>query len=102
MADYDTRKVAKQVLLENLIGDNRLGITPDVKAAAEAIKFTGFDKPFLPTPFKFTESICAIAGLVAASAAAITKERYGIDQEVTVDTCVNAYVDHHSKLTLSN
>jgi crotonobetainyl-CoA:carnitine CoA-transferase CaiB-like acyl-CoA transferase len=87
MTDYNVQATAKRVLLEELVGDERLGFDSDVKAACEAVQFVGPDpKPFLPAPVAMTESISAIAGLVGAAASVVARDRYGVSQDVTVET----------------
>jgi hypothetical protein len=89
MTNYNVQEESKKILLEHAINDSRLGFTPEVKEACERVKFVGRDgKPYLPTPLKMTESISALSGLVGALSAVVAKERYGIQQSVTVNTYV--------------
>lgn len=82
---YTIQAEAKR-LLGVLIGDDRLRLSPEVKKACEKVDFSGHSDPWLPVPCKFSESISAMSGFVAAAAATVAKERYGIDQEATVNT----------------
>jgi len=86
MADYNVQNESARILVENIIADDRLGWTPEVKAAARNVKFIGDSKPFIPTPLKITESASSLSGLLGALAAAVAEERYGVKQEVTVNT----------------
>ena len=86
MPDYNVQQSAKNILVNKLVGDERLGFTPDVKAACEKVKFSGHDKPFLPTPVKMTETISVMSALVGAAASVVAAERYGIEQDVEVNT----------------
>ncbi|TVY38464.1 Succinate--hydroxymethylglutarate CoA-transferase [Lachnellula subtilissima] len=86
MADYNVQNESARILLENIMGDDRLGWTPEVKEACRNVKFIGDSKPFIPTPLKITESASSLSGLLGALAAAVAEERYGVKQDVTVNT----------------
>lgn len=89
MGDKYTIQQGAKELLQTLISDDRLLIEPAVKKLTKTIKFTGWEEPFVPCPAKFTESASAFGGLVAAAAIAVAKDRYGVEQEATVDTYVS-------------
>jgi crotonobetainyl-CoA:carnitine CoA-transferase CaiB-like acyl-CoA transferase len=86
MSDYNVQKESQRILLEHIINDERLGWSPEIKKACQAVKFVGDSKPFIPTPLKITESVSALSALVGGAAAAVAEERYGIKQDVTVNT----------------
>lgn len=84
-ASYSLSAESKKAL-QKLLNDPALHFTDDVKKASEKIKYLGREEPWLPTPYKFTETISAFSSAAAAGAAVIAKERYGIDQDITVNT----------------
>lgn len=88
MTHYSVQAEAKRIL-EALVGDDRLGFTPDVIATAKLVKFSGGETPFLPTPFKMGETAAALAALVGTYGSIIANERYAIEQSVSVDTLVS-------------
>jgi hypothetical protein len=86
MTDYNVQHEARNILLERLISDNRLLLSPSVLEACQKVTFVGDSNPFVPTPCKITESVSAISGLVGALASVVAKERYGIEQDVEINT----------------
>lgn len=85
MTEYNIQKESQRILGQ-LVEDPRLGISPDVKQACSEVNFLGDSQPFIPTPCKITESSSALSGLVGALASVVAKERYGVDQQVKIDT----------------
>ncbi|EFW99724.1 caib baif family enzyme [Grosmannia clavigera kw1407] len=92
MASPYTIQSESRQLLERLLNDPKLSVPNEVKEAAERVEFSGYANPWLPVPVKFSESISAISAFVGASAAAVAKDRYGIEQDIRVNT------DHASVL----
>lgn len=88
MADYNVQNESARILLENILNDDRLGWAPETKEACRKVKFVGDSKPFIPTPLKITESVSSLSGLLGALAATVVEERYGVKQDVTVNTYV--------------
>lgn len=88
MPEYSVQDEAKRILFESLLHDPRLGFTPDVVAAAKTVNFSGGKNPFLPGPFKMSETSSALSALVGTYGSVIANERYGIKQDVSVDTFV--------------
>lgn len=82
---YNVQANAKK-LLDNLASEDRHHIDNDIKAECEKVQFVGHPTPWMPVPFKFSESSASIGALVAAGAAVIAKDRYGIEQDVVIDT----------------
>jgi hypothetical protein len=88
MSSYNINKESSRILQDVLIADPGLDIFPSIKEAAQKVQFTSGDgRPFVPTPFKMTESSAVLNGLVSAAASAVAADRYGIDyQDVEVNT----------------
>jgi crotonobetainyl-CoA:carnitine CoA-transferase CaiB-like acyl-CoA transferase len=87
MATYNLHTECSRILQDVLIASPALNILPSIKEAAKKVRFTGGDRPFLPTPMKMTESSSALNALVAAGASAVATDRYGIDpQDIEVNT----------------
>ncbi|TVY20061.1 Succinyl-CoA--L-malate CoA-transferase alpha subunit [Lachnellula arida] len=86
MANYNVQNESARILLENILSDDRLGWTPETKEACRNVKFVGDSKPFIPTPLKITESASSLSGLLGALAATVAEERYGVKQDVTINT----------------
>ncbi|GAB7342431.1 hypothetical protein MBLNU457_g0640t2 [Dothideomycetes sp. NU457] len=88
MSSYSTQAEAQNILSEKLLSDPELDIPKAVQDAARKINFVSdYSKPFVPTPFKMTESSSALNALVAAAASAIATDRYKIDlQDIQVNT----------------
>jgi hypothetical protein len=89
MSNYNVQEESRRALLD-AVSDDRLGFTAEVKEACKTVQFIGDSKPFLPTPMKFTESVSALSALVGVCAASVVTDRYGEQQQVTVNT----YVPH--------
>lgn len=83
---YSIQDESKRVL-ETLLADPKLNIPQSISDAAKKVKFRGHSKPFVPTPFKMTESSASLNGLVAAATSAVAADRYKIDtQDIEIDT----------------
>lgn len=85
---YTIQDESRKILHEKLLSEPTLNILKPIRDAADKIKFVGGrSKPFVPTPFKMTESSAALHALVAAATSAIVSDRYKIDlQDIEVDT----------------
>ncbi|RDW63606.1 hypothetical protein BP6252_11151 [Coleophoma cylindrospora] len=86
MAEYNVQREARNALLNQVLTDSRLGLSPAVIEACKEVTFVGDDKPFIPTPLKITESSSALSGLVGALASVVAAERYGVHQGVEINT----------------
>jgi hypothetical protein len=82
---YSVQEESKR-LLNILVNDPKLSISDEVKAASGRVQFDGHSNPWLPVPLKFTESISAISALVSSAAAAVAQDRYGVQQDIKVNT----------------
>jgi hypothetical protein len=84
----EVTRIFHQVLLL----DQRLGLPQKVVDLASSTTFDGatttIASPFIPAPLKFTESSAALWALAATFGNAIVKERFGIEQQVVVNTDV--------------
>ncbi|KAK7204241.1 CAIB/BAIF family enzyme [Myxozyma melibiosi] len=71
-----------------LLTDSRLALPPSVLSAADRTTFDtdSIDAPFFPTPMKMSESSAALWALAATFANAITEQRFGVVQKVSVNT----------------
>ncbi|KAJ9618376.1 hypothetical protein H2204_013050 [Knufia peltigerae] len=101
MAPKYTIEAGARCLLKNLVSDSRLRIDPEILAACDKVQYRGPSDPWLPTPFKYTEASSAFNALAAAGAALIAKERYGIEQEVVINTdkaALNLYGFFHVRV----
>lgn len=90
MSSYNLNDEASRNFKEVLVADPALELHHSIKEAAQKVHFYGGDgRPFVPTPFKMTESSAVLNGLVAAAARAVAADRYGIDyQDIEVNTDV--------------
>lgn len=88
MSSYSIAEESKRILFEKLLSDSTLNIPKLICDAANKVKFVGGRaKPFVPTPFKMTESSASLHALVAAATSAIVSDRYKIDlQDIEVNT----------------
>ncbi|KIV89139.1 hypothetical protein, variant 2 [Exophiala mesophila] len=69
-----------------ILNDGRLNAPLEVKKLASTVRFVGEEtQPFYPAPFKAAEAQAALCGYLGLFASAISKARYGIEQEVEVD-----------------
>lgn len=86
--DYSLQKEAGRILHEVLLKDDRLGLPQKVKDIASKTTFdsSAMSMPFIPAPLKLTESSAALWGLAASIGNAIVKERFGIEQGVSINT----------------
>ena len=90
MTSYNINDEASRIFREVLVADPALDLHPSIKEAAQKVQFNGGDgRPFVPTPFKMTESSAALTGLASAAASAVAADRYGIDyQDIEVNSDV--------------
>lgn len=73
-------------ILDTLVNNLKLNVPDKVKEQRSRLEFDGEEtQPFYPTPYKAAESQAAVLGLVGLFAAAISKERYGLDQEIKIN-----------------
>ncbi|KAK7912101.1 caib baif family enzyme [Apiospora marii] len=91
MEPYTIHQEANRIFRDVLLQDARLGLPPEVRAAASRTTFataTTIDRPFIPVPTKVTECSTALWALLATHANAITTQRFGLseDQNVVVDS----------------
>jgi hypothetical protein len=88
MSSYNLNDEASRIFRDVLVADPALNLSPSIKAAAQKVTFNGGDgRPFVPTPFKMTESSAVLNGLVSAAASAVAADRYDIDyQDIEVNT----------------
>uniref|UniRef100_L7IYV5 CAIB/BAIF family enzyme n=1 Tax=Pyricularia oryzae (strain P131) TaxID=1143193 RepID=L7IYV5_PYRO1 len=87
---YSIRQEAEHIFRDTLLRDQRLGLPQKVASASERTTFdtTAIDTACLPVPWKFFESSAALWALAATYGNAIAKERFGVDQDVVVNTDV--------------
>ncbi|KIW88098.1 uncharacterized protein Z519_11208 [Cladophialophora bantiana CBS 173.52] len=75
-----------QKIFDKIVSDPRLNSPDGVKEFASKMKFIGDEtQPFYPTPWKCAESQAALLVYIGIFAAATSKERYGLDQDIEVD-----------------
>jgi hypothetical protein len=74
-----------QSAIELLVEDPLLPIPPEVKALVSRTTFTNASPPILPCPFRQLEAAAALKAIEGAAANAIGKERFGYEQDVSVD-----------------
>ncbi|KAH0044196.1 hypothetical protein KCU78_g456, partial [Aureobasidium melanogenum] len=88
MSSYSIAEESRKILFEKLLSDPTLNIPKSIRDAANKVKFVGGrSTPFVPTPFKMTESSTSLHALVAAAASAIASDRYKIDlQDIEVNS----------------
>ena len=84
---YSVQEESKRILASLL--SSALPIPASVVSAAQDVTFTGDSQPFIPSPCKMTESSSALSALLAASAAAVAADRYGLHASIQVDTYVH-------------
>lgn len=73
-------------IFDLIINDSRLNVPDQVKELASTVHFGGDEtQPFYPAPFKAAETQAALCGYMGLLANAISKARYGIEQDVHVD-----------------
>ncbi|KEF51213.1 uncharacterized protein A1O9_12716 [Exophiala aquamarina CBS 119918] len=83
--DYTLQAEAARIF-HLILNHPRLDAPAEVKKHAPKVKFVGDEtQPFYPTPYKAAESQAALNGYMGLLASAISKKRYGTDQEVVVD-----------------
>jgi hypothetical protein len=81
-----TMQVEAARILDTFVNNPKLNIPNKVKEHRSRLEFDGEEtQPFYPTPYKAAECQAAVLGLVGLFAAAISKERYGFDQEVKIN-----------------
>ncbi|KAH8646641.1 CAIB/BAIF family enzyme [Xylariales sp. PMI_506] len=91
MGDYTVQKEAGRIFHEVLLKDSRLGLPAEVLEAAPRTVIDDHStvaKPFLPAPTKPSETSTALWALLATYGNAIAKQRFGIDQSVTINSDV--------------
>jgi len=88
MADagaYTLQGEAERIFLQ-LVDDARLDVPEEIKKLVPSVHFVGDEtQPFYPVPYKCAEAQAALVGYIGLFASAISKERYGIEQDVEVD-----------------
>ncbi|KAI1066848.1 hypothetical protein LB506_012165 [Fusarium annulatum] len=88
---YSIRQEATRIFYEVLLQDDRLQIPTEVVSIAHRTSFSEtdtIDTPYLPVPYKFTESSAALWSLAATFGNFIVLDRFGIKQCVRVNTDV--------------
>jgi crotonobetainyl-CoA:carnitine CoA-transferase CaiB-like acyl-CoA transferase len=88
---YTIQKEAYRIFRDVLLQDPRLGLPAEVEQAASRTIIdteTPIAKPFLPAPTKASETSTALWALLATYGNAVSKQRFGIDQSVTVNSDV--------------
>lgn len=90
MASNSVQAEAERIFKDVLLPDARLGIPNDAASLATRTKFStrSLSHPVVPTPVKMTESMTALWALAAAVGNSICQRRYGIDQDVVIDSDV--------------
>jgi hypothetical protein len=84
-SDYKLQEESRRIF-QSIISDERLKVPEEVAALAASVKFTGDEsQPFYPVPFKCAEAQAALLGYAGVLAAAISKQRYNVDQTVEID-----------------
>ncbi|TVY64744.1 Succinyl-CoA--L-malate CoA-transferase beta subunit [Fusarium oxysporum f. sp. cubense] len=84
-SQYTIQAEARRIF-EKIVLDQRLQLPEEARAFASKVNFEGDEtQPFYPTPFKCAETQAALLGYLGTFAAAISKSRYGLDQEVSID-----------------
>lgn len=86
---YPVRREAEHIFRHVLLKDERLQLPPSIAALAAKMSFTApdtIDTAYVPVPLKFTESSAALWALAATLGNAIVQERFGVEQEVRVNT----------------
>lgn len=91
MEPYTIHREARRIFHDVLLQDARLGLPPEVGAAASRTTFatdTTISRPFIPVPTKVTECSAALWALLATYANAVVTQRFGLpeDQNVVVDS----------------
>ncbi|KAL3584684.1 hypothetical protein FPOAC2_14465 [Fusarium poae] len=73
-------------IFKSIVSDERLHVPLEAKEFASRVKFTGTEtQPFYPVPFKCAETQAAVLGYIGILAAAISKERFNLDQDISID-----------------
>ncbi|KAJ4318832.1 hypothetical protein N0V84_006645 [Fusarium piperis] len=73
-------------IFKSMVSDERLNLPQEAKQFASRVKFVGSEtEPFYPVPFKCAESQAAVLGYIGTLALAISKARFNLDQDVSVD-----------------
>jgi hypothetical protein len=82
---YSLQEEAQRIF-DSILNDARLHVPEDVKQLASSVKFIGQEtRPFYPVPYKCAEAQAGLLGYVGLLANTISKTRYGIDQDVSID-----------------
>ena len=81
-----TLQAEAETIFQQIVHDSRLDVPGSVKDLASSVKFVGDEtKPFYPVPYKCAEAQASLLGYVGLFANAISKDRYGIEQDVEID-----------------
>lgn len=90
MAGYTIQKEAERIFRDVLLQDERLGLPQKVHAVAArtVIDATTIREPYLPAPTKASETSTALWALLATYGNAIARERFGVDQSVSINSDV--------------
>lgn len=85
---YTVQAEAERVFRDILLKDTRLALPQRVVELASSTHFdsTAISQPFIPCPLKFSESSSALWALASTYANAICKERFQLDQSVTINS----------------
>lgn len=91
MEPYTIHQEANRIFHDVLLTDARLGLPPEVRAAASRTTFataTTIAHPFIPVPTKVSECSAALWALLATYANAVATQRFGLPehQDVVVDS----------------
>ncbi|KAF4437161.1 CAIB/BAIF family enzyme [Fusarium austroafricanum] len=86
---YSIRKEASRIFNNVLLRDDRLQLPSEaalVAAKTFFIESDTIDTPYLPVPYKFTESSAALWALAATLGNVMVQDRFGIEQAVHINT----------------
>jgi len=84
--DGYTIQAESQAIFDRTVADVRLDLPTEIKSLASTVKFDGEEQhPFFPVPYKCAEAQAGLLGYVALLSNAISKQRYALDQEVSID-----------------
>jgi hypothetical protein len=87
LLDSYSTVVEAQKLFETLINDDTLPFSAEIRDCAQNITIHGRETwPTIPTPWKETEAITAFKALEAATAIALGKLRFSLNQTGTIDS----------------
>lgn len=88
MGSYTIQTESERIFRDVLLKDAALELPPLVKELATKTTFDGSSiaQPFLPCPLKMVETSTALWALVSTFANAISRERFGTEQAVTINS----------------